>query len=91
MSYQNPAGLIVVGLVIICFVIAAIVIAFGDETSSGSTFYEPRLRPKRKPRVTIEKRRDYDDSTGTLKETTTKTKIFPEMLPEDFMEVDENI
>ena len=91
MSYQNPAGLIVVGLVIICFVIAAIVIALGDETGSGTTFYEPTPRPKRKPRVTIEKRRDYDDSTRTLKETTTKTKIFPEIVPEDFLEVDEDV
>jgi hypothetical protein len=82
-------GIIVFGMVAFAFVAAILLIIFGDRDSSYSSYYNydrDYYRPPKK-QVTLEKRRDYDDSTQTLKETTTMTKIFPNVKPEDLEEV----
>jgi hypothetical protein len=91
MNGINPAAGIVFLLVVFCFVIAGLAIAFGGEGSSDYSYSEPASSQKRRPRVTLEKRRDYDDTTKILKETVTETKIFPEIYPEDLEMEDEDV
>lgn len=89
MNGMNPSAGIAFLLVIFCFVIAGLAIAFGGEGDSGYSYSEPAPSRKRRPRVTLEKRRDYDDTTKILKETVTETKVFPDVYPEDLEMEDE--
>jgi hypothetical protein len=58
----------------------------GDDEEPEENQKNVPQRDTTHPRVSVEKRRDYDEDTKTLTETVTTTKVFPDVDPRDLEE-----